>query len=91
MSTKVSWTIIAGAITLIVAWALQRFLHLEIPRDVQDALTLLLSVALAAYVGYKVPEQNPTPSMVDAVYRGKGAAKGLVVTAVGPGPEDPPA
>lgn len=90
MSTKVSWTVIAGAVTLILCWALQRFLQLEIPQEVQAAFTLLLSAGLAAWVGYKVPEQNPAPSMVDAVYQGKGAAKGLIITAVRHDDDEPP-
>lgn len=71
MSTKVGAAAIGAALATIIVWAAKQWGGIEVPDPVTAALALILGAAL----GFIVPEQNPSPSMVQAVRAGKGAAK----------------
>jgi hypothetical protein len=69
-STKISAATIAGAIGSILVWLLHDYAGVNMPDGVAAAVVLLISVLIA----YFVPETNPSPSAVEAVRAGKGAA-----------------
>lgn len=51
MHPKVTAGVLAGALTIIAAWALSQFAHVEIPGYVSSAVTTVLT----AVVSYIVP------------------------------------
>ena len=71
MSTKVGAAALGAALATILVWAIKQFGAVEIP----DPVTAAIALVIGALLGYIVPEENPSPSMVTAVRANKGAAK----------------
>ena len=64
-NTKVSTAALAGAIVVIVGWAVQYFFGVDIPGEVHAAAAVVIGALLA----YLVPEKNPAPSDYAATRR----------------------
>lgn len=72
METKVA----AGAAALLLAWVVKLLWQVDVPAEIKDALTILLTVA----VMWITPEKNPSRSSIQTAVD-RGLAK----------PPDPPA
>lgn len=75
MSTKVGAATLGGALALILVWAVKQFVGVDVPGEVKDAIGIVFTIIVTLAAGWFTPELNPTPSMVQAVREGKGAAK----------------
>lgn len=64
VSSKVTASVIAAAVSTILFWLLGTYAHVAVPEPVQAAGVGLLTLI----VGYLIPETNPAPSAIDAVH-----------------------
>jgi len=64
---KVTAVGVAGAVSIVIVWALHQFVHLDMPSEVASALTTILAF-LAGYLtppanGEVIDDATPAPAM----------------------------